>query len=533
MAKTRLKLVVIAAPNNNPFEFWSMHKDKDYDDLMMGVQRYIDDPHRPTESISQIFTQAMYDDLRCELLQQGASRLADLDMMWSTDLKDRDAVDGFLKDPSFGEKRLISMPERITSSLKTPDGRLLFRPSPITGYDPDMSDPDAWWAAWKRFMFRTAVLSRGKPVRSACALLDLLLRPKYPALTAAEEAASVELQALCLAVFDAVLARILFLVAPSTWQPLRRALHAGLFADKPARCVALLAARHARADVIFIQEASEAFAARAGACLDHAVLRPARVDGRRSQLSLILLSPAAFDTASARDLSRDAAARLPPRCAAEEDLCVFEAVHRYAGPCLLASFHGDSDGRTAGPVLAALHDLARDRYPGHLLLLGIDANTASRTAPPPTCQLDPAPLSADTEVCVSPVLTAAAAAAEGGDASGGLSVEGWEALLAARGLSSCWAGRDDAAGLWTTFSARTLLQPQVHKAVAAAAAGGAEHRRLRDWVVFPAGRAALAGPAERDNTGRGALAEVRTVPSAAFPSDHAVVSVRLAVRREA
>ena len=53
----------IAAPNNNPFEFWNMHKDKDYDDLMMGVQRYIDDPHRPTESISQIFTQATYDEL--------------------------------------------------------------------------------------------------------------------------------------------------------------------------------------------------------------------------------------------------------------------------------------------------------------------------------------------------------------------------------------------------------------------------------------------------------------------------------------
>ena len=86
-------------------------------------------------------------------------------------------------------------------------------------------------------------------------------------------------------------------------------------------------------------------------------------------------------------------------------------------------------------------------------------------------------------------------ATEGGDAGGGLSVEGWEALLAARGLSSCWAGRDDAAGLWTTFSARTLLQPQVHKAVAAAAAGWAEHRRLQDWVVFPAGRAAAAGPA--------------------------------------
>ena len=105
-------------------------------------------------------------------------------------------------------------------------------------------------------------------------------------------------------------------------------------------------------------------------------------------------------------------------------------------------------------------------------------------------------------------------------------------LLAELGLGSCWGGRGELGGVWTTFSARTHLQPQGHKAVGPAAAGGAEHRRLRDWVVFPAGRAAAAGPAERDNTGRGALAEVRTVPSAAFPSDHAVVSVLLDVRHE-
>ena len=114
----------------------------------------------------------------------------------------------------------------------------------------------------------------------------------------------------------------------------------------------------------------------------------------------------------------------------------------------------------------------------------------------------------------------------------GMSVGQFADLLAELGLGSCWGGRGELGGVWTTFSARTHLQPQGHKAVGPAAAGGAEHRRLRDWVVFPAGRAAAAGPAERDNTGRGALAEVRTVPSAAFPSDHAVVSVLLDVRHE-
>ena len=54
----------IAAPNKNPFEFWAMHADKDYDDLMIRVQEYIDDPDRPREPVGDIFTQAMYDDLR-------------------------------------------------------------------------------------------------------------------------------------------------------------------------------------------------------------------------------------------------------------------------------------------------------------------------------------------------------------------------------------------------------------------------------------------------------------------------------------
>ena len=71
--------------------------------------------------------------------------------------------------------------QAIYDDLRTPTGQVIYRPSPITGYEEDMSDVDGWWGAWKEYMFRTAVLSRGKRVASAYALLDLLLRPKYPA----------------------------------------------------------------------------------------------------------------------------------------------------------------------------------------------------------------------------------------------------------------------------------------------------------------------------------------------------------------
>jgi hypothetical protein len=44
---------------------------------------------------------------------------------------------------------------------------------------------------------------------------------------------------------------------------------------------------------------------------------------------------------------------------------------------LLASFHGDSNGRSARPVLAALHKAYRTTFKDHVLLAGLDANTQS------------------------------------------------------------------------------------------------------------------------------------------------------------
>jgi hypothetical protein len=256
------------------------------------------------------------------------------------------------------------------------------------------------------------------------------------------------------------------------------------------------------------------------------------VDCRRSQLSLILVRAAAFDTASARDLTAEVSRRLPPRCAGEEDLCVFEVAARAGGrPHVLASFHGDSDGRASGPFLAALLALAADGFAAHTLVLGIDANTAHPRPAPPEAPPLPAPTlgagGCGMRACGAPVGDAAGGGGGGMGGAGGVCAEGFRAGLAARGLASCW-GAGDLSLLWTTFSARTFLQPQLHKAVGPAEAADPRHRRLRDWAVFRAAQLAPAGPAARDNTGRRALVPARTVPSAAFPSDHVIVAVDLA-----
>ncbi len=312
------------------------------------------------------------------------------------------------------------------------------------------------------------------------ALLHKIPRSKYPALTEAEEAASHALQTLCLALFDAAFTYLLFTIAPETWQPLKRSLHTALFANKAASCISILQAQYRAADVIFVQEASDAFAARAGACLDHHVLRPAGADGRRRQTSLILARRGLFDLATASDVTDEVLRGLDRPCAQPGDLCAY-AVAAGRRRFLLASFHGDSDGRSTAPALSALARLAAERYPDHVFLLGIDANTPGDGDLPP--------------------------------------------LLHALGLSSCWEGHD-LRGLWTAFSARTPLQPQLHKAVGPAGVLDRRHRRLKDWIVF---RSAQLAPraAARDNTGGGALV-ARAMPSRAFPSDHAVVSAIVA-----
>jgi hypothetical protein len=175
------------------------------------------------------------------------------------------------------------------------------------------------------------------------------------------------------------------------------------------------------------------------------------------------------------------------------DLCVFEVASHDGDRFLLASFHGDSAGRCTAPVLAGLHALADELCPGHTLLFGLDANTAG-----------------------------GGGGGGGGDADAGLGVD-----LAGRGLASCWRGQE-AGGLWTTFSARTALQPQLHKAVRPGDVGDRRHRRLKDWILFYDAQLDVVA-AERDNGGDRSFCPDRATPSLAFPSDHAIVAATFRV----
>jgi hypothetical protein len=117
----------IAAPNNNPFEFWATHESDDYLQLMTAVQTFLDNPGEKDVEIFHVFTSDMYSELRKELSLHGVLYLNLLDEYWEKNLRDRRMISNFLRDTSFGEKRLISMPDRITGSVRIDGGQEICR----------------------------------------------------------------------------------------------------------------------------------------------------------------------------------------------------------------------------------------------------------------------------------------------------------------------------------------------------------------------------------------------------------------------
>ena len=236
---------------------------------------------------------------------------------------------------------------------------------------------------------------------------------------------------------------------------------------------------------------------------------------------------------------------LPPVGLAPGDLLAVSVADADGRRWLLASFHGDSGGRSCGPVLSAIAAVAAGRLDGHLLLVGLDANTGDAAAAaspaaahPGAAPSDGAPLPGPAASCLDQGGAAEAgapqddAAAPGSELHGtgpqSLSVGGLSRLLAARGLVSLWGAAPAAAT--TACSGRTLLQAQPRKAARYEDRAAPARRAVRDWIVSRGAQTAAVEGVRRDNTGRGRWAEGAPIPSPEFPSDHAVISARFCLR---
>ncbi|EOD05431.1 hypothetical protein EMIHUDRAFT_461998 [Emiliania huxleyi CCMP1516] len=531
----------VAAINNNPFEYWITHDDPKYNQMMQDVQAFLDEPGAADVAVST----AMLGELQAKMTEAGWDHVDEAVAEWRSQYAGRQIIAGFMKDKDLGKKRLMSMPDRTTNTINLASGQTATRPTAINCYGAEFASMEQWWAQWKGFMFDTKLsLASGKEATPS-QLVGKISRAKYPALTEAEEAMSRPLSAICQAAFDGILVHMLNTVGggahKETWQPMRRQMCVALNSRKTHRTLAILSRSYADSDAIFLQEIwgdeiwgdvgrfreilgdsyadsdaiflqeiwgdvgrygeilgdsyadsdaiflQEVSGAMVAQLREHPKLsrnfslHVAPNDGKRDQISVLLLSRSRFDPASATSLNPAFDALL---AGLGGDVPVWYQEPTY----VLASFHGDTDGLATVPVVKAMAQLLAKQPAGTRHVFGMDANTY-----------------------------AVGSAKQQG-------VSEFAAEYRQLGLTSCWGDAPDPTNI-TTFNARTYLQPQLNKAVAYKdlASPGTGDKNPKDFLLFPRGSFGVESTT-KDNTGQKAYVERQPFPTLTFPSDHGVLS---------
>ena len=443
----------IAAVNNNPFEYWVTYPDEAYNDFMLRVEHVISKQNELL--VSQIFTQSMFLELVQELKALDFVELESLKIRWTEDLSQRRAIQEFLKDKTLGEKRLTSMPDRITNTINLFNGNKITRPTVINAYDKaSLKSVGEWWKEWKHFMFHTHVTIHSpkepKP-QLVCSLIVPIRRSKYPAITQEEEAMGPALQILCLAILDSIFIHIANSAGQSSWEIIRRKLCRALINDKEQQVCRILSGAYFDRDVIFIQEAAAALTTKSSQHAElsakFALLVPSKLDSKRDQNSVIFVDRGRFEAASSIDVTDHVAEVLDGDYMDAGDLFVVSILGFGGLRWLLASFHGDSNGLSAQPVISALRRAHRTTFKDHILVAGVDANTLSH-----------------------------------GHDRFHHGVGQFRSLLQENRMVSVWDGERDPL-VKTTCSARTSLQPQLNKAVPFHKRFSGATVSLKDWIL--------------------------------------------------
>ena len=177
----------MAAVNNNPFEYWLTHPDPFYEQLMQQVEAFVESPGAADVEVGAVFTPAMYAELDALMTEQGWDHAEEAAAAYA-ELAKRKIISGFLKDKELGNKRLMSMPDRVTNTIDVVGGGMACRPTVISSFAGDMATVDKWWVHWQEFLFKkTLELPDRKSGTAAsklpCALLTRIPRAKYPAIS--------------------------------------------------------------------------------------------------------------------------------------------------------------------------------------------------------------------------------------------------------------------------------------------------------------------------------------------------------------
>lgn len=493
----------VAAINNNPFEYWiTIEGNPDYEALMINVENFLENPGASDVPVSQVFTPKMFDTLEQKMLAVGWDENREVRKYWESDYMNRDIVSGFLKDPELGSKRLASMPDRITNTINVAGkDEPVCRPTVINMYEEDLSSLDQWFDAWMKFMFEEPLpiaTSAGVESKIPYTMLKPISKAKYPAITEDEEKISIPLQTMCGAIFDAILVHMMNTVStPDVWQPLKRTMVDNLNRKKVPHTIDILKNTYGETDVITLQEVSASFIEIAKRELGkkYHVVSPAVIDAVRDQNSVILLKKSTFPHGATGELT-DLVQRSFPEGVkvpvADGDVLAITATDVDDVLYFIASFHGDTNGLATIPVLRAVKKaMASDpALNAHHFIFGLDANTY-----------------------------------EHGQAGKKQDVLEWGKEYVSHELTSCWGDVPDASN-YTTYNARTYLQPQLNKACKSSEKRKYGDVNPKDFILFGKNDFEVERT-WKDNTGKKEYVEDMAFPTLDFPSDHGILSTIL------
>lgn len=308
-------------------------------------------------------------------------------------------------------------------------------------------------------MFDEALTIRtpdGDVTKKPFQMLKEIKQSKYPAITDDEEPLSLPLQTMCGAIFDAILVHMMNTVSsPKVWQGLKRTMVESLNKKKVPHTLELLDKVYGNADIITLQEVSSSLVeqAKQGPLGNkYWFSTPKDMDPERDQNSVIMLNKNSFQ-GDIKEITALVEASFPPGVkvpVSKGDINAISAIDSEGTPFVIASFHGDTNGLATIPVNTALVNTLKNNpeLSNHKLIFGLDANTYEHATPGK--QQD---------------------------------VMEWGQSYVELGLTSCWGDVPQKSN-YTTFNARTYLQPQLNKACRSSEKREKGDVNPKDFIVF-------------------------------------------------
>ena len=304
------------------------------------------------------------------------------------------------------------------------------------------------------------------------------------------------LQTMCGAIFDAILVHMMNTVSPpAVWQGIKRTMVSELNKNKFPHTLQILERTYMDSDIITLQEASSSFVDMMSKSMigtKFHVVSPASMDTARDQNSVILLNRVTFPGGPSKEITSIVENSFPKDVKAplaKGDILAIVTTDLDGIPFVVASFHGDTNGLATEPVLDAIMKTLKDdaELVNHQLIFGLDANTYEHAKPKRQ-----------------------------------ESVVKWGKHYVKQGLTSCWGDVPNPSN-YTTYNARTYLQPQLNKACKMEDKRAMGDVNPKDFILIKKNAFEVVST-WKDNTGEKKYVEDMAFPTLNFPSDHAILS---------